>query len=134
MIIKLFGLGLRGYFVELFNIFDCLIVCLSLLDLGLTYGLSSKTTSGGALTALRGFRLLRIFKLAKHWGQFQFILKTIRLSLKEVSTFSVLLFIFMYVYTLMGLELFAYKAKFDDNGEVDMIKGEEPDINFDNFF
>jgi hypothetical protein len=66
MVIKLIGLGLKGYFQEFFNIFDCLIVILSLIDLSLTFALENKS-SGGGLTALRAFRLLRVFKLAKHW-------------------------------------------------------------------
>ena len=40
----------------------------------------------------------------------------------------------MYIYTLLGLELFAYKAKFNSQGEVDMsADGVEPAINFDYF-
>jgi voltage-gated sodium channel type V alpha len=66
MLIKLTGLGFKGYFREVFNIFDFIVVMLSLLDFGITIGIQSNT-GGGALTALRGFRLLRVFKLAKHW-------------------------------------------------------------------
>jgi hypothetical protein len=61
------------------------------------------------------------------------ILKTITTSFKDVSTFSILLFLFMYIYTLLGLELFAHKAKFT-NDSVDIVNGSSPSINFDNFF
>ena len=68
MVIKLTGLGFRTYYKDAFNIFDSIIVYLSLLDLGLKYGLRTSSGSAGrVLTAFRGFRLLRIFKLAKHW-------------------------------------------------------------------
>ena len=59
------------------------------------------------------------------------VLKTISTSLKEVSSFSILIFLFIYIYTLLGLELFAFKAKFNENGEVDMENGEAPIFSFD---
>lgn len=61
------------------------------------------------------------------------ILKTITTSFKDVSTFSILLFLFMYIYTLLGLELFAYKGKFT-NDKIDEVSGTSPQINFDTFF
>lgn len=33
--------------------------------------------------------------------------------MKDISNFSVLLFVFMFIYSLLGMELFAYKVKFD---------------------
>lgn len=66
MVLKIIGLGFKGYFTELFNIFDCCVVILSLVDMSLTFALENKS-SGGGLTALRAFRLLRVFKIAKHW-------------------------------------------------------------------
>ena len=66
MILKLVGLGLKGYFKDSFNTFDCFIVLVSCVDIGLTYS-NLSSTSSGAITALRAFRLLRVFKLAKTW-------------------------------------------------------------------
>ena len=37
--------------------------------------------------------------------------------MKDISNFSVLLFIFMFIYSLLGMELFAYKVKFDDENK-----------------
>lgn len=38
--------------------------------------------------------------------------------MKDISNFSVLLFIFMFIYSLLGMELFAYRVKFDkDSGK-----------------
>lgn len=55
-------------------------------------------------------------------------------SFKDVSNFSILLFLFVFVYTLLGRELFAYRLTFDKNGNL----SSEPDaasprINFDTF-
>lgn len=69
MVVKLFGLGLFVYFQDKFNIFDFVVVTLSIVD-----EVSSNTTilptGGGVISALRAFRLLRIFKLAKSWKKF----------------------------------------------------------------
>ena len=65
MVVKLFGLGLKDYLRDSFNIFDGSIVLLSLIDLILS---SLGTGSGGgfaAVSAFRSLRLFRIFKLAR---------------------------------------------------------------------
>ena len=53
-------------------------------------------------------------------------------TLKDISNFSVLLFLFMFTYTLLGMELYAYNVKFNDENEVDS-NGESPRANFDTF-
>ena len=55
-------------------------------------------------------------------------------TLRDVSTFSILLFLFIFIYALLGLELFAFKAKFNEKHEIDNEHGKPPEINFDNFF
>lgn len=86
------------------------------------------------MTALRGFRLLRIFKLARSWKRFELLLETMANTLKDVASFSILLFLYTYIFTLLGMELFAYRAKLDpDTNYVDLENGESPTFNFDNF-
>ena len=50
-----------------------------------------------------------------------------------MSTFSVLLFLLMFTYTLLGMEMFGFQGKFDDNGLVDDVNGTYPDANFNGF-
>jgi len=69
--------------------------------------------------------LLRVFKLAKSWTQLNNLIQTIAKSLKDISMFSVLLFLLMFVYILLGMQLFAEKAP---------KNGEGQRINFRNFF
>jgi len=83
---------------------------------------------------LRGFRLLRIFKLARTWKRFEILLETLGRTLADVATFSILLFLFIFTFTLLGLELFAHRAKFNlALDQVDLDNGESPKYNFDNF-
>ena len=89
MVIKLLGLGVVEYSRDRFNLFDSFIVCISMLDLAvlITYG----EGSGGALTAFRAIRVLRVFKLSRKWKAFNMILIKIMASIKDIVTFMVLM-------------------------------------------
>lgn len=69
MLIKIFGLGPKGYVRDSFNIFDGSIVVLSLAEIVLTASNYSDVSGGGfaAISAFRSLRLFRIFKLARSW-------------------------------------------------------------------
>lgn len=109
MILKLIGIGPINYARDRFNLFDASIVLLSLLEFVMgKVNLGGGISTGGAITAFRGVRLLRIFKLARSWTSFQLILKKIGKAMTQIGSFSVLLFLFMFTYTLLGMELFAH--------------------------
>lgn len=139
MIIRLIALGFKIYFKShWFNFFDAAIVISSIVDITITEVLINENsrikTSGSIFTALRAFRLLRVFKLAKSWKRFQILLETMAHTLKDVASFSVLLFIFIFIMTLLGMELFANKVKIQPTtGYVDLESGISPEVNFDNF-
>lgn len=137
MILKMLGVGIKNYFRgSRFNQFDFLIVFASILDIFFSNIVlqGDNQSSGSVITALRGFRLLRIFKLAKTWKRFQLLLETLGHTLIDIATFSVLLFLSMFMFTLLGLELFGNKAKFDlEKDVVDMENGVSPTFNFDDF-
>jgi len=54
------------------------------------------------------------------------MLQKIAMSLKDIGNFSVLLFLFLFTYTLLGMEIFSYKALFDKEGNLDLEKGQSP--------
>jgi len=65
MIVKLIGLGFRGYVEDRYNIFDALVVIIGFVDV-FVQALSDQR--GGSVTSVfRAFRLFRAFKLAKNW-------------------------------------------------------------------
>jgi len=76
--------------------------------------------------------LLRIFKLARTWKRFEILIQTLGRTLVDIATFSILLFLFIVTFTLLGLELFANRAKFLDD-MVDNVNGSSPRNNFDRF-
>lgn len=79
------------------------------------------------VTTARIFRLLRVFKLAKIWKSFQYILITVGNTMKKVATFLMLLYLFIFIYTVLGMQLFAYKIQMDiDGNPVDTHNAELP--------
>lgn len=134
---KLVAYGLKNFFKgSWFNFFDLIIVIASLVDIIVTKTFlnTNNKYSGSVITALRGFRLLRVFKLARSWKRFELLLDTMGSTLKDVATFSIILFLFIFIFSLLGMELFAYKAKLDpDTNYVDLENGESPTFNFDTF-
>lgn len=116
MVIKLIGLGFKEYARDSFNLFDAFIVVLSIVDMIVSAALAGDGESPtGALSAFRGVRLLRVFKLARSWSSFREILAKILITVKDVSTFSLLLVMFMFIFSLLGMELFGYKVLFFDD-------------------
>jgi hypothetical protein len=79
MLIKLYAFGIRGYCRVAFNVFDGVIVLLSTVEVAITYsgGGGGDVSSGGAISAFRAFRLLRVFKLAKSWKGLHLLLAKI---------------------------------------------------------
>ena len=142
MIIKLIGLGLRDYTRDAFNIFDASLVIISLIDFIILQipQFSMGTTSGSTLLAFRGIRLLRVFKLARSWRRFRELLQQIMFTVKEVTYFLVLLLICMFIFSLLGMELYGQKIRFNKDGflpDADNDTDEllvSPRPNFDTFY
>ena len=115
MVIKMLGLGLKDYMSDNFNIFDSCIVSTSVVEF--LIALSGIKTSGGALTSLRTLRLLRVFKLARSWTSFRELLEKMIMTVKDIANFSVLMLLFVFICSLLGMELYAYRVKFNDNSK-----------------
>ena len=64
MVLKIIGLGFKNYRQDSFNVFDAVIVDISLVDWTITV---LDVDAGGALKAFRAMRLLRMMKLSKSW-------------------------------------------------------------------
>ena len=118
MVIKLLGLGVKEYTRDGFNLFDATIVILSMIELGMEELNLDGLSAGGALSAFRGVRLLRVFKLARSWTSFRNLLKVMLQTLKDVQTFSILLIICMLILSLLGMELLGHKIKYDHYDDI----------------
>ena len=118
MVLKLIGLGLFQYLRDGYNRFDGIIVIFSIVELGVSppgFLAKDHRGSGGGISALRSFRLFRIFKLARSWTDLRIILEKIIMTLRDVSNFAVLLILFMYILALVGMQVFANRLRFDND-------------------
>lgn len=106
MMIKLSGLGIRGYLEDRMNAFDGAIVIASLVELivGFFGG------GGGTLSVFRAFRLMRVFKLARRWEELNKIVRTIFKSLSSIAYLSLLLLVFIFIMALLGMQLFGFRC------------------------
>ncbi|GMF29773.1 unnamed protein product [Phytophthora lilii] len=107
MVMKLFGLGLRQYSRDKFNLFDAFIVTMGLLEMIASPPsfMSSNPPKKGAVSALRSFRLFRVFKLARDWKSLRELLEMIARAVASITNFGVLLFLFIYIYALVGVQV-----------------------------
>ena len=122
MVSKLIGLGVKNYVKDRFNIFDGFIVVISLIDFSLMMSLDDVDEDGIGIS-MRALRLLRVLKLARQWKAFQEILITMMKSLNDITSFSVLMFLFIFMFALIGMELFAFSVFEDIDGN--RVLGEE---------
>ncbi|NWQ95281.1 SCN5A protein, partial [Burhinus bistriatus] len=107
MILKIIALDPYYYFQQHWNIFDSIIVTLSLIELSLPKHKGKKERrKGGTLSVLRSFRLLRVFKLAKSWPTLNTLIKIIGNSLGALSNLTLVLAIIVFIFAIVGVQLF----------------------------
>ncbi|KAG2529910.1 hypothetical protein BBO99_00000965 [Phytophthora kernoviae] len=118
MVMKMFGLGLRLYARDRFNLFDAFIVTMGLLETIASPPsfMSKNQPKKGAVSALRSFRLFRVFKLARDWKSLRELLEMIARAVASITNFAVLLFLFIYIYALIGVQFFGNTMRFDVDG------------------
>uniref|UniRef100_A0A2K5DJ07 Sodium channel protein n=1 Tax=Aotus nancymaae TaxID=37293 RepID=A0A2K5DJ07_AOTNA len=98
MTFKIIALDPYHYFQQGWNIFDSIIVILSLMELGL-----SRMSN---LSVLRSFRLLRVFKLAKSWPTLNTLIKIIGNSVGALGNLTLVLAIIVFIFAVVGMQLF----------------------------
>ncbi|KAM5324253.1 sodium channel protein type 3 subunit alpha isoform 2-T2 [Glossophaga mutica] len=103
MVLKIIAMDPYYYFQEGWNIFDGIIVSLSLMELGL-----SKVEG---LSVLRSFRLLRVFKLAKSWPTLNMLIKIIGNSVGALGNLTLVLAIIVFIFAVVGMQLFGKSYK-----------------------
>ncbi|XP_072152220.1 sodium channel protein para isoform X7 [Bemisia tabaci] len=119
---KLIAMSPKYYFQEGWNIFDFIIVALSLLELSL------EGVQG--LSVLRSFRLLRVFKLAKSWPTLNLLISIMGRTVGAIGNLTFVLCIIIFIFAVMGMQLFG--KNYTDN--VDRFPGGElPRWNFTDF-
>ncbi|XP_066839085.1 voltage-dependent L-type calcium channel subunit alpha-1S isoform X2 [Anser cygnoides] len=111
MLLKMYALGLRQYFMSLFNRFDCFVVCAGILE---TILVELSTLSPLGISVLRCIRLLRIFKITRYWTSLSNLVASLLNSVRSIASLLLLLFLFIIVFALLGMQLFGGKYDFED--------------------
>ncbi|XP_074971507.1 voltage-dependent L-type calcium channel subunit alpha-1S-like isoform X2 [Phalacrocorax aristotelis] len=111
MLLKMYALGLRQYFMSLFNRFDCFVVCAGILE-AILVELGSLSPLG--ISVLHCIRLLRIFKITRYWTSLSNLVASLLNSVRSIASLLLLLFLFIIVFALLGMQLFGGKFDFED--------------------
>ncbi|CAF3991388.1 unnamed protein product, partial [Adineta steineri] len=98
MLLKIIAQGFCKYIQDPFNAFDSGIVLISLIEL---YG-----TKHSGLSVLRTFRLLRVLKLVRFMPILRRQLVVMLKTLDNVATFFLLLILFIFIFSVLGMHLF----------------------------
>ena len=146
MVVKVLGMGLKSYAMDSMNQFDAIVVIISIVEFILMIGADpdlvvdaaeeEQKSENMSLTIFRGFRLLRVFRLFRKWKTFHKMMVKIGQTLKDIITFFVLLLIIVFVFSLLGVELFGNQIKINLDNEIvplDDPHGFSPRQNFDSF-
>ncbi|KAH7974411.1 hypothetical protein HPB49_015094 [Dermacentor silvarum] len=123
MLLKLYSLGFQGYFVSLFNRFDCFVVISSILETVFTY---TDIMPPLGVSVLRCVRLLRIFKVTKYWASLRNLVASLINSMRSIASLLLLLFLFIVIFALLGMQVFG--------GRFNRPTEDKPRSNFDTFW
>ncbi|KAM4820283.1 voltage-dependent T-type calcium channel subunit alpha-1H [Thomomys bottae] len=101
MLLKLLACGPLGYIRNPYNIFDSAIVVISVWEIA--------GQADGGLSVLRTFRLLRVLKLVRFLPALRRQLVVLMKTMDNVATFCMLLMLFIFIFSILGMHLFGCK-------------------------
>uniref|UniRef100_A0A3Q1B6Y1 Ion transport domain-containing protein n=1 Tax=Amphiprion ocellaris TaxID=80972 RepID=A0A3Q1B6Y1_AMPOC len=106
----LLAFGLFGYIRNPYNIFDSIIVIISVWEI--------IGQADGGLSVLRTFRLLRVLKLVRFLPALRRQLVVLMKTMDNVATFCMLLMLFIFTFSILGMHLFGCKFSLQtENGD-----------------
>ncbi|KAL6065679.1 hypothetical protein STEG23_028040 [Scotinomys teguina] len=101
MLLKLLACGPLGYIRNPYNIFDGIVVVISVWEI--------VGQADGGLSVLRTFRLLRVLKLVRFLPALRRQLVVLMRTMDNVATFCMLLMLFIFIFSILGMHLFGCK-------------------------
>jgi len=104
-VLKFAAFGVRGYFMESWNIFDLAIVCISMAGVVVSYVSSAKTSF---LSVLRVLRVARVFRLIPKAKALRSLFSTLIISIPAFANVTSVLLLFYFVYSVAGMNLFGH--------------------------
>uniref|UniRef100_A0A3P9IW78 Calcium voltage-gated channel subunit alpha1 Ia n=1 Tax=Oryzias latipes TaxID=8090 RepID=A0A3P9IW78_ORYLA len=101
MVLKLTAFGFFEYLRNPYNIFDGIIVIISVCEI--------IGQADGGLSVLRTFRLLRVIKLVRFMPALRRQLVVLMKTMDNVATFCMLLMLFIFIFSILGMHIFGCK-------------------------
>ncbi|XP_049590543.1 dihydropyridine-sensitive L-type skeletal muscle calcium channel subunit alpha-1 isoform X2 [Syngnathus scovelli] len=111
MFMKMYALGLSSYFMSLFNRFDCFVVSTGIMELILV---QMNIMSVMGISVLRCIRLLRLLKVTRYWTSLSNLVASLLNSVRSIACLLLLLFLFIVIFSLLGMQVFGGKFNFSD--------------------
>lgn len=126
MFIKWYAIGISKYFADTMNILDGGVVWLSIFEIvfqSISSG-SANLSAFRTIRMLRTFRVFRVARLLRALQSMQTIMQVIAKSYKSFIYITVLMFLFVIIFSLLGMSLFG--------GTFNFVEG-KPRGNYDSF-
>ena len=106
MILKLIGLG-KLYFIYPWNNFDMAIVIATDIGLLFKFFMTNAGSFSSAASVVRGFRIMRMFKLIRSSVHMRLILDTVFNIMPQISNVMSLIVLLFFIYAALGINLFS---------------------------
>lgn len=132
-------LGLRNFWKNHFDKLDLIIILLNMGDI-IFLAVSGNdfflyhTSYSSVIKCLKTLRIFRFIAGLKYWKRGTILFIEMVYALAQTKEFVVLIIILVFIGSLSGMELFAYKIRFTSNDKIptNLADGLAPRINFDN--
>jgi hypothetical protein len=106
-IFKLIAMG-KLYFRDSWNVFDFVVVVLSILVMAISFIPNLGLDLSTQMTIGRVLRILRVIRLIKRAKNLQILVETIAESLSAIASLGALLLMFMFLFSILGNSMFSF--------------------------
>ena len=111
MVMKVYGLGPIKYSQDTMNLFDGVVVLLSIVELIFLSG-NSTLSAFRTIRIFRTFRILRVARLFRHLEYMTHLIDVISKSISISSYLALLLLVFIVIFALLGMQIFGGRFDF----------------------
>ncbi|XP_074647512.1 uncharacterized protein LOC141903307 [Tubulanus polymorphus] len=119
IVLKIYAVGFYRFFQKLWNLFDFLVIGAAIIATSIEAMDDKAGIERITLDILLVLRVLRLLKIMQGIERFRVILLTIINIGPSILTYGVVLFIFYYIYAIIGMELYGGLIKYNEyNGNV----------------
>eukprot|EP00485_Elphidium_margaritaceum_P010070 CAMPEP_0202692280 /NCGR_PEP_ID=MMETSP1385-20130828/6693_1 /ASSEMBLY_ACC=CAM_ASM_000861 /TAXON_ID=933848 /ORGANISM="Elphidium margaritaceum" /LENGTH=1814 /DNA_ID=CAMNT_0049347777 /DNA_START=122 /DNA_END=5566 /DNA_ORIENTATION=+ len=116
LLVKFIGLGPQRWWFDMFNIFDAVIVLISVVELFLP------NSQGAAVSAFRALRVLRVLRLLHQIPGLRSLFTSILASFEPVVFLILIILIFVFMFGVLGVQIYSGEVypdlRLDDDGQL----------------